>query len=226
MVGAQALGVASRRARALVCGAVTVSTAAAAHVVGGGTVVTTPGLLVLTAVTAGVAYVVLGGRASRARIVALVVGAQVALHVLLELGTAGAGRTALMDHAGHGPDTVAASGSWGVVVEHLAANVTTSVGLAMTVAHTVAAVLVALWLAAGEGLLVSLAALAGSTLAARMMRARAALAARPAVSADLWRSLLAVLSRQRGGRWHRISWVPLALVARRGPPSWAFAESH
>jgi len=226
VVHAESRGVAPRSARALVCGAVTVSLAAAAHVAGGGAVVTTAGLVALTAMTSIASYAVLGSRASRTRILALVVTAQIVLHTMLELGSTVSGHTALLDHGVHGAETMAAGGAGGLVLAHLATDVTSASGLAMTAAHLVAAVLVGLWLSAGEGLLGSLAALAGSAFAARVLRALATLAARPAVAADSWSSYLTALSRQRGGRWHQLSWVPVATVARRGPPLGAYAESN
>lgn len=191
--------------------------AAAAHVVGGGSVVTLPGLLALAALTSLAGYAVLGDGASTTRIVAFVVSAQVALHVLLEIGSAASGHATVgAAHPGHVDAMV--RGSWSLVVDHLVGDVTSTAGLTMTAAHAVAALLVGAWLAAGDVLLLSLMALTRSAAAARALRALASLWIRPVAAVDLWHSYLAALSRRRGGRWHPVSWVPLATPARRGPP--------
>lgn len=224
---------------ALVPGALAVVLGVAAHVVAGGSPVGPVGTAVLVLLLAPTTALALRGRPSRLRLVAVVVVTQAVVHGLLLVGAlanrrVGAAAAALessdgmlgmpgMDLPALGTDPVvdavpATGAAWSLVASHLAHDVTTVSGLVMLTAHLIAAVLLGLWLARGEQLLVNLRSLAVAPLVARALRRSAAVVvllllelARRRELLMRWRSLVAV---------PRLPRTPSATtVVRRGPPS-------
>lgn len=228
-------GVALRVVRAAVLAAVVVAASVAAHVTGGGSApgpLTVSGLIVVcTAVLAGM----LGRPASTARIVSLLCGGQLLLHVAFTvLGGHGSGSLtgpvdglstpapAGADHAAHGTGSMPAPGTGPVsgMVQRLAPELTPA-QLGMTLAHLAAVALLGLWLAAGERLVWRTVVLLARPVVRGLGRVYAALlllSARTATSA---------CRSPHGRRWPR--WWPdpvlpsrlllLAGIVRRGPPA-------
>ena len=231
----------ARVARGGVLGVVTVALAAVAHVAGGGVLPSGTAIVALVALTSAVGSVALGRPASRRRVIGLVVGGQALLHTLFALGGMPSGHQAMdspisatvgsmagmpMGHVG-GLGTLERmpAGTWSMLGRHLLAEVSTQSGVAMLLAHTLAAVMVGCWLAAGERLLWSLIVLLRAPVAAASLRASGALLALASVSVPELGSWLAVLAVQRGGRWYPRSALLITSVDRRGPPLSSYALS-
>ena len=211
-----------RVTRSLVCGVVTAALASAAHVAGGGVAPGWSAAIVLVVVVAVASSLTLAAPSSRRRVIAFVLAGQVALHLALSAvstpmtrmtGSAMAG----MDH-GTGSLARVPDGWYAMVLRHAVDGLGTAHGLLMLATHVVAAVLVGLWLAGGEQLLLSLLALALAPFAAAGLRLRALLVrAVRAVDLDLLASLAALV------RWDPSDWSPTSRydvnsTARRGPP--------
>jgi len=226
--------------RALVPGALAVVLGVAAHGLVGGAPVGPASVLVLLALVAPTTALALRGRPSRRRMVAVVVATQLVVHALLLVsalanrrvggavaafgssdgmfGMPGMGDLPVLD-TDAALDAVPASGAaWSLVVSHLAHDLTTVSGVVMMAAHLVAAVLLGLWLARGEQLLVNLRSLALAPLVARALRRSAAVVVLLLLELARQRELL---TSWRGLRHEAV--VPRLLVVstvdRRGPPA-------
>jgi hypothetical protein len=224
-----------------VLGVVTVALAAAAHVAGGGVLPSGTALIAVVALMTAVGSEALGRPASRRRVIGLVVGAQASLHAVFALGgmpsghlrngqpiaaTVAAMPGMQLGHAGLlGTLERTPAGTWSMLGRHLLAEVSTGSGVAMLLAHTVAAVIVGCWLAAGERLLWSLIVLLRAPVAAASLRASGAVLALASRTVPELRSWLALLAVQRGGRWNPRSALLVTSVDRRGPPVSPYARS-
>lgn len=207
-----------RWVRAAVLSLLVVTSTLAAHVAGGGEL---PDLSMLLPVCA---LVTLSSAALLRRPLSwwwsatLLLTGQTALHGALQLlpvqtvtGTPGhpAGSTAFHPHADTAVTALRALTGW-------------SADARMVVAHLGAALLVGVWLAAGERALWSLATLAARTMATAWLRLRRAL--RASLATPL------VRARPRRRTWAAVV-VPLAMDSarsgnrRRGPPTGGFARS-
>jgi hypothetical protein len=216
-------------ARGCALGVIAASLATVAHVLGGGEL-PPPSLLLLTgslAVALGVALS--GSRMGRARVVAIVVGGQLLLHELLMMLVAVDAADPLRQQpmpgmpgmtvplaAGSAPS----SAVWSMLAHHAITSVTTVPGATMLAAHTLAAVLVGLWLAAGERLIWSLLELVGSRrLGTALMALVRALGATGRDSEAVHDRLRAQLARRLAPPWRSSTWFLARAAVRRGPPA-------
>ncbi|MEZ5098074.1 MAG: hypothetical protein R2731_19535 [Nocardioides sp.] len=195
-VGPARVGAALLAVRAALLGAVVLAIGVVSHTSADGLLPGPPALLGVLAATTALAATVVRAPSSTPRIVTLVVGGQALVHVAL---TALAGhrgdpaaplrvptpdwRTTLAETGGSGSfrdrmaaaDPGALDGGAGAAgldlgwVGHLVEHAGT-VGPAMLLAHTAAAVTVALWLAAGESALWTLVALMAAVVHAVVLR--------------------------------------------------------
>jgi hypothetical protein len=195
----------------------------AGHVAGDGA--TPPGwvLVALFMLTVVAVAPFAGASLSPARVVALLIGGQGVLHAALQLLGGTFAATTVMPGAAIGPATGSAPASSHLMMHHGAGashgpvmSLMSGGHLVMLVAHLAAAVVVGLWLAAGE----------------RALWMLLALTARPLV--DAWRTVKAVV---RGGVGALVVSCPrlqigwglrpvvsgrvwtVGVVARRGPPA-------
>jgi hypothetical protein len=189
-----------------------------------------PGLLLLVgslAMALGVASS--GSRLGRARVVAIVVAGQLLLHelfmMLVAVDSAADpwGLRAMPGMPGMtvpvAPGGAPSGAAWSMLADHAVASVTSAAGATMLVAHALAAVLVGLWLAAGERLVWSVLEL----LRARW-RSAAMLSLVRAVGALVRDSVAAHDARPSAmvGRlappWRPSTWFLVRATSRRGPP--------
>jgi hypothetical protein len=215
-----------RRMRVLTLPSVLFASGLAGHLAGDGA--TPPGwvLVALFMLTVVAVAPFAGAALSPARVVALLIGGQGVLHAALQLLGGTFTATPTMPGAATGPGTGSAPASSHLMMHHSAeashGPVMSLLGgghLVMLVAHLAAAVVVGVWLAAGE----------------RALWMLLALSARPLV--DAWRTVTAVA---RGGALVvscprlQIGWGlrrvvsgrvwTAGAVSRRGPPSAGFPE--
>jgi hypothetical protein len=165
----------------------------------------------------------------QARVVAIVVGGQLLLHELLMMLVAVDAADPLRQQTMPGmPDMtvpVVAGGApssavWSMLAHHTVASVTTVPGATMLAAHTLAAALVGLWLAAGERLVWSLLELVGSRRrSAALMALVRALGAAPRDSEAIHDRLRAQLARRLAPPWRPSTWFLIRAAVRRGPPA-------
>ena len=206
--------------RAALCGAVTATLGVAAHVLAGGEAPGAAGALVVGSVTVALMALGLRGRASRARVLTAVLASQVAVHVLLAVSAAASAPTTLSGGGhdmGMGDMTVSAGVSWHLVSHHLLAGLSGPSGILMTAAHLAAAVLLGVWLAAGDQVLCTLLHLSRVPRTVRALRA-AALVLRVRLAGEAWRQAL-VTRRRRTVAPTRPDPLVVSSVGRRGPPA-------
>lgn len=148
--------------RAAVVGLLVTGLGVIAHAHAGGSLPSGPALAFLALAAVVASAPLLLRRASRTRLVALVGGGQVAVHLALTAIAQGhatsGGLVPGPAHAGHGAHGDAGSAGAATVLDLLAAHVLTHPLMLLT--HAAAAAVVGLWLAHGERLLWSLVGLA------------------------------------------------------------------
>jgi hypothetical protein len=219
-----------RRVRALMLPSVLFTTGLAGHAAAGGVTPATSVLVPLFVLTAVAVAQFVGAPTSPARSIALLVGGQGLLHAALQLLSGTGTTTTTVGGAATGMATVSSSASSHLMMHHGVAashgfvmSQMSGAHLVMLLAHLAAAVVVGLWLAAGER--------AFSTLLA--------LTARPVV--DAWQKVTAAARRPTDAvvvrcprllpGWGRpaavssLIWVA-GVVSRRGPPGAASPEAH
>ncbi|WP_110204937.1 hypothetical protein [Nocardioides daejeonensis] len=223
--------------RALVLAAVVLACGAFSHVLADGLLPSTTALAWLWLGTAVVARSFLRRPASRARILALVVGGQAALHLCLSAlaghgvtRSAGTVATPVMETGGNLREQYAArQDALAVAGGHTALDPSAlllhqwqhlvDTGPVMVIAHTAAAVAVALWLASGEQALATLLALSAERVAAAAPRvvhllalAAALVSAPPRLQGALRRTTAERVSQPHPALVHHV-------VSHRGPPA-------
>jgi hypothetical protein len=220
-----------RRMRALTLPSVLFTTGLVGHAAAGGVTPATSVLVPLFVLTVVAVAQFVGAPTSPARSMALLVGGQGLLHAALQLLSGTGTTTTTVVGAAAGMATVSSSASshlmmhqQGVAASHgFVMSQTSGAHLVMLLAHLAAAVVVGLWLAAGER--------AFSTLLA--------LTSRPVVEA--WQTVTAAGRRPTGAVVVRcprllpgwgwpaavssLVWVA-GVVSRRGPPGTASPEAH
>jgi len=194
-----------RWVRALTLATVMLATGASGHVATGGVAppvaLLGPILVVLTLAVSPF----LDAPASSLRVVALVLAAQEGLHVLLEL-TGSTPATA--------PAPMAMPGSPGHPMSQAMSDPSTHLG--MLAAHVAAALVVALWLAAGERAVWTLLAVVAMAVAEAWQAIRSVGSAVPTVVAPARRR--SGVTRARPVVVRRSVWEGRGRLARRGPP--------
>ena len=220
----QTAGAALRWARATVLALVSLTLGAGAHVGAEGTLPAPVWLLAVLAASGAVAAGLLGRPATRGRVVLLLVAGQLLTHTALGLLAGHA--TAVTGHSGHAGHTTHAGHAIATVDATRAADAADYGSAAvMALAHLLAAVVVGLYLAAGEDALWRLLGLAGDG-AQRLLDGERLVAAAGPVAAALLAALTAVLELGRASRRAALRRrprpprlrVPVPVLSRRGPP--------
>jgi hypothetical protein len=219
-----------RRMRALTLPSVLFTTGLEGHAAAGGVTPTASVLVPLFALTVVAIAQFAGTPTSPARSLGLLVGGQGLLHAALQLLSGSVTTTTTLGGAATGMATVSPSASshhaihQGVAASHgFVMSQMSGEHVVMLLAHLAAAVVVGLWLAAGE----------------RAFWTLLALTARPVV--DAWQKVTAAARRPTGAvvvrcprllpGWSRpaavssLVWVA-GVVSRRGPPGTASPEAH
>jgi hypothetical protein len=215
----------SRLARAAACAALTVPLGSAAHVLAGREAPEAGTTLVLFALVMAGTSVALRRPPSPGRIVAVVVLAQLVVHLVLStVAVASSGSMAppapvAVVHHGHSATMHASDGSWEMLAAHVTSGLTSAAGLAMTCLHVVAALLVGLLIARGDQALRTLLNLRRSLAVAAGLRAALVVGARALAARALLVEVLARLARLAldHPRPRQTPWLETA--RRRGPPT-------
>lgn len=197
----------------------------AAHVLAGRDAPELGTTLVLLALVLGFAAVALRRPPSVARVVTVVVAAQVVVHVVLSTvaiasdGSFAPASPVTVVHHGHEHTMHASDGSWAMLGSHLVSGLTSASGLAMTAAHALAAALVGLLIARGDQSLRTLLNLRHGVRAALLVLADVLLGARALASGVAVGAALVVRVRpdDDGARLRPAPWI--ATARRRGPPA-------
>ena len=215
-----------RALRAAVVGAATVLLAALAHGVAGARPPGAGSILVLAAVTSTVAVGLLRVRVSPARLAGFVVVAQAVLHetfMVAETPSLTASHASMpgmpgMPGMSTGPTSPVGS-SWAMLHDHLRTAVTTAPGLAMTLAHATAAIVLGAWLARGERLCAHVASLRRAPWLAARLRAGVRALRIVAVVARALARWSDALQSDLGATWSPRTRLLVTRVGRRGPPA-------
>ncbi|MFE6970199.1 hypothetical protein [Isoptericola sp. NPDC057653] len=206
------MSVVVRRVRELLVAGTTLSIAAAAHLLAGGSLPGAPlAWLVVLALSAPVAVWTARRRLTLRRLLPAMVALQLVQHSALSVlgaapaGDAGTTATALAGHAGHdlGPGSLPPAAGVATHLEHAADGGTTTWMLA---AHAVAVVLTALLLAAGDR--------AAANVASHLAHVALLVQGPPALPVVRRGPVVA------GPAWRPLPWDARRRPAPRGPPSW------
>ncbi|NYG60754.1 hypothetical protein BJ980_003677 [Nocardioides daedukensis] len=215
-----------RLLRAAVLAFVALSTGAVAHVTAEGRLPSLPAMVMLLVGCTAVMAMFLARPATRTRTVALTVGGQVAVHMLLSLTAGHSGDAAVASTPSPVPTPIDPAASGSVMdaynasrpqveadfavphaLTHLISDLTSGAHAPMMVLHLAAAVLVGLWLAGGERALWTLVALAATVLIPVLRLAALPLQSPPSVPTR---------AREQSAPRHLVTLAPC--VVRRGPP--------